>query len=50
MLALVTRLALPPIAPIPAAALVLGVFGAGYVGGSALLGVPHARRLLRLSS
>ncbi len=50
VLALVTRLALPPIAPIPAAALVLGVFGAGYVGGSALLGVPHARRLLRLSS
>jgi len=41
------RYALPPLHPIPAAALVLGAFGAAYLGGTALLGVPQARRLLR---
>jgi putative peptidoglycan lipid II flippase len=42
------RIALPPLHPIPAAALILGVFGATYLGGAALLGVPQARRLLRM--
>ncbi len=42
------RTALPPLHPIPAAALILGAFGATYLGGTALLGVPQARRLLRL--
>jgi len=42
------RLGLPPLHPIPAAALVLGVFGGAYLGGAALLGVPQARRLLRV--
>jgi putative peptidoglycan lipid II flippase len=42
------RSALPPLHPIPAAALILGVFGATYFGSGALLGVPQARRLLRL--
>jgi len=42
------RFALPPIHPIPAAVAILGVFGATYLGGAALLGVPQARRLLRL--
>jgi putative peptidoglycan lipid II flippase len=42
------RSALPPLHPIPGAVLVLGVFGATYLGGTALLGVPQARRLLRM--
>ena len=42
------RLALPVLHPIPAGILILGAFGAAYLGGSALLGVPQARRLLRL--
>jgi putative peptidoglycan lipid II flippase len=42
------RYALPPLHPIPAAALVLGAFGAVYLAGAAMLGVPQARRLLRL--
>jgi putative peptidoglycan lipid II flippase len=41
------RYALPPLHPIPVAALALGAFGAAYLGGAALLGVPQARRLLR---
>ena len=44
------RLALPPLHPIPAAVLVLGLFGAVYLAVAALLGVPHARRLLRRAS
>ena len=44
------RLALPPLHPIPAAVLVLGLFGAVYLAVGALLGVPHARRLLRRAS
>jgi putative peptidoglycan lipid II flippase len=42
------RSAIPQFHPIPAAVLILGVFGATYLGGAALLGVAHARRLLRL--
>jgi putative peptidoglycan lipid II flippase len=42
------RSALPPVHPIPAAVLILGVFGATYLGGAALLGVSQARRLLRM--
>jgi hypothetical protein len=42
------RAALPPVHPILAALLVLGVFGAAFLGVAALLGVPQARRLLRL--
>jgi putative peptidoglycan lipid II flippase len=42
------RFALPPLHPIPGAALILGVFGVTYLGGSAALGVPQARRLLRV--
>jgi putative peptidoglycan lipid II flippase len=41
------RAALPPLHPIPAAVLILGVFGGTYLGGAALLGVPQARRLMR---
>jgi putative peptidoglycan lipid II flippase len=41
------RLGLPPLNPIPAAVLILGVFGAVYLGAAALLGVPQARRLFR---
>ena len=41
------RSALPALHPIPAAALILGVFGATYLGAAALLGVPQARGLLR---
>jgi putative peptidoglycan lipid II flippase len=41
------RYALPPLHPIPAAALVLGAFGAAYLAAAAMLGVPQARRLLR---
>ena len=44
------RLVLPPLHPIPAAVLVLGLFGAVYLAVAALLGVPHARRLLRRAS
>ena len=44
----VVRSTLPMLHPIPAAVLILGVFGATYVGGAALLGVPQAKRLLRL--
>ena len=42
------RSVLPPLHPIPGAVLILGVFGGTYLGGAALLGVPQARRLLRL--
>jgi putative peptidoglycan lipid II flippase len=42
------RSVLPPLHPIPAAALILGAFGASYLAGAALLGVPQARRMLRL--
>jgi hypothetical protein len=42
------RSALPPLHPIPAAVVILGAFGATYLGGAALLGVAQARRLLRL--
>jgi putative peptidoglycan lipid II flippase len=42
------RAVLPPLHPIPAAVLILGVFGGTYLGGAALLGVSQARRLLRL--
>ncbi len=42
------RSVLPPLHPIPAAVFILGVFGATYLGGAALLGVPQARRFLRL--
>jgi putative peptidoglycan lipid II flippase len=42
------RSALPPLHPIPAAAVILGVFGGTYVSGAALLGVSQARRLLRI--
>jgi putative peptidoglycan lipid II flippase len=42
------RSALPPVHPIPAAVVILGVFGCVYLGGAALLGVPQARRLLRM--
>jgi len=42
------RSVLPPMHPIPAAALVLGAFGAMYLGGAAFLGVPQARRVLRM--
>jgi putative peptidoglycan lipid II flippase len=41
-----TRFALPEMHPIPAAVVILGVFGATYLGVGALLGVPHARRVL----
>jgi putative peptidoglycan lipid II flippase len=44
------RALLPPLHPIPAAVLVLGVFGAAYLGLAALFGVPQARRLLRMSA
>ncbi len=40
--------ALPPLHPIPAAVVVLGVFGVTYLGGAAVLGVPQARRVLRM--
>jgi putative peptidoglycan lipid II flippase len=43
------RLALPALHPILTAAIILGAFGATYLGGAALLGVPQARRLLRLN-
>ena len=42
------RSVLPSLHPIPAAALILGVFCAAYLGAGALLGVAQARRLLRL--
>ena len=42
------RASLPPLPPIAGAVLILGVFGATYLGGAAALGVSHARRLLRL--
>jgi putative peptidoglycan lipid II flippase len=42
------RSMLPPLHPIPAAVLILGAFGVTYLGAAAVLGVPHARRLLRL--
>ncbi len=42
------RFSLPPLPPIAGAVLILGVFGATYLGGAAALGVSHARRLLRL--
>ena len=42
------RVSLPPLHPIPGAVLILGVFGGTYLGGTALLGVPQARRLLRM--
>ena len=41
------RGALPEMHPIGVAVIVLGVFGAVYLGGAAALGVPQARRLLR---
>jgi putative peptidoglycan lipid II flippase len=44
----VVRAALPPLHPITAAVLILSAFGATYLGTAALLGVPQARRLLRL--
>jgi putative peptidoglycan lipid II flippase len=47
--ALLARVLLPPLHPIPAAVLVLGAFGAMYLGGGAILGLPQARRLLRLT-
>jgi putative peptidoglycan lipid II flippase len=47
-MALLLRVLLPPLHPIPAAVLVLGAFGAVYLGTGALLGLPQARRLLRL--
>jgi putative peptidoglycan lipid II flippase len=47
-MALLLRVLLPPLHPIPAAVLVLGAFGAVYLGIGALLGLPQARRLLRL--
>jgi putative peptidoglycan lipid II flippase len=40
--------ALPTAHPVPTAVAVLGAFGAGYLGVAALLGVQHARRLLRM--
>ncbi|HEX2219541.1 MAG TPA: hypothetical protein VHG35_12110, partial [Gemmatimonadales bacterium] len=43
------RLALPALHPIPAAILVLGAFGGLYLGAAAVLGVPQARRILRLA-
>jgi putative peptidoglycan lipid II flippase len=43
------RATIPPLHPIPAAVLILGAFGATYLVGAALLGVPQARRLLRMS-
>jgi putative peptidoglycan lipid II flippase len=46
--ALVVRGLLPKLHPIPAAALVLGVFGSTYLGSGAFLGLPQARRFLRL--
>jgi hypothetical protein len=42
------RAALPPLHPIAAAVLILGVFGGTYLSGAALLGVSQARRLLRI--
>jgi putative peptidoglycan lipid II flippase len=41
------RTALPPIHPIPEAALVLAAFGLAYFGAGAALGVPEARRVVR---
>lgn len=41
------RLGLPPLHPIPEAAVVLAVFGAAYLGAAAALGVPQAGRLLK---
>jgi putative peptidoglycan lipid II flippase len=41
------RAALPPMHPIPLAALVLGVFAIGYFGLGVVLGVPEARALVR---
>jgi putative peptidoglycan lipid II flippase len=41
------RLALPPLHPIPEAAVVLAVFGAAYLGAAAALGAPQAGRLLK---
>jgi putative peptidoglycan lipid II flippase len=43
----VVRAALPPLHPIAAAVLVLGAFGATYLGAAAVLGVPQARRRRR---
>ena len=43
------RSALPPLHPIPEAVLVLGAFGLAYFGAGAALGLPEARRLLRLA-
>ena len=40
------RAVLPPLHPIPQAALVLGVFGLVYFGAAVALGVPEARRML----
>jgi putative peptidoglycan lipid II flippase len=42
------RPVLPEMHPIPAAVVILGVFGGTYLGAAALFGVPQARRLLRL--
>ncbi|MGH7579691.1 MAG: murein biosynthesis integral membrane protein MurJ [Gemmatimonadales bacterium] len=42
------RSVLPPMHPIAAAVLVLGAFGAVYLGTAALQGVPQARRVLRM--
>ena len=41
------RAVLPPMHPIPLAALVLGVFAIGYFGLGVVLGVPEARALVR---
>jgi putative peptidoglycan lipid II flippase len=40
-----TKLALPPLHPIPAAVVVLGVYGAVYLAGAAALGATDARSL-----
>jgi putative peptidoglycan lipid II flippase len=47
--ALLVRVLLPPLHPIPEAVVVLGAFGAMYLGIGAALGLPQARRLLRLA-
>jgi putative peptidoglycan lipid II flippase len=46
-LALGLKLALPPMHPVLRAALVLGLFGATYLGAALLLGIDEAKRFLK---